>query len=152
MQRKNAIIKKAFSLSIKDYCQITEAIIFLLISNFLIFCLPLRWWHTWIGQKNAGMDFEQYPMHKQEKIRQLRHNLRRANKLLFNPSKCFALSLSLKKMLSLRGIPSTLYLGVAKGQEQNLKAHAWLKCRDEIVYGGKHVDHNYQQLISFSKK
>lgn len=39
-------------------------------------------------------------------------------------------------MLRRRQIPSTLYLGVAKKEDGDLNAHAWLRTGDAIILGG----------------
>jgi hypothetical protein len=43
-------------------------------------------------------------------------------------------------MLDRRCIPSTLYLGVARDEKQNLIAHAWLQCGDVIITGKAEKD------------
>ena len=50
--------------------------------------------------------------------------------------KCLAQALAGKAMLKRRGVASTLYLGVAKGGEAGLQAHAWLRCGPRILTGG----------------
>lgn len=48
---------------------------------------------------------------------------------------CLAQALAGKAMLKRRGVGSTLYLGVAKDNGENLKAHAWLRSGDLFVTG-----------------
>ncbi len=57
-------------------------------------------------------------------------------------SNCLAQGIAGKAMLRWRGIPSTLYLGITKGQETSeLLAHAWLRCATHIITGaGGHRD------------
>jgi len=52
-------------------------------------------------------------------------------------SNCLAQGIAGKAMLRRRGIPSTLYLGIAKGQEASepLAGHAWLRCAARIITG-----------------
>ena len=54
-----------------------------------------------------------------------------------------------KKILDRRGIPSTLYLGLAKDEECGLKAHAWLRTGPMIVTGAE-VRQDYHVINSFS--
>ena len=49
--------------------------------------------------------------------------------------KCFEEAIAGKKVLINYDIKATLYLGVAKEGEQNLKAHAWLKSGEVFVTG-----------------
>jgi hypothetical protein len=48
---------------------------------------------------------------------------------------CLAQAMAGKAMLKRRGVPSTLYLGLAKGSEAQLQAHAWLQCGERILSG-----------------
>jgi hypothetical protein len=52
-------------------------------------------------------------------------------------SNCLAQGIAGKAMLRRRGIPSTLYLGIAKGQgaSESLTGHAWLRCASRSVTG-----------------
>ena len=50
-------------------------------------------------------------------------------------SNCLARAIAGKRMLWSRGLSSTLYLGVKKGDPKSLEAHAWLRCGEKIVTG-----------------
>ena len=50
-------------------------------------------------------------------------------------SKCLVQALTAQKMLKRRGISTTLYLGVKK-ENNEMKAHAWLRCGEMDVTGG----------------
>jgi hypothetical protein len=85
-----------------------------------------------------------------QKIGLVRRSVFRAKKALLDFPKCFALSLTLKKMLQKQGIDSTLFLGVKKGEHQTLIAHAWLKCGDFTVYGGRKANLHYKELVIYT--
>lgn len=51
-------------------------------------------------------------------------------------SKCLVQALTAQRMLKKRGISTTLYLGVNKDSQNNMLAHAWLRCGEYIVTGG----------------
>ena len=51
-------------------------------------------------------------------------------------SKCLVNALTAQTMLRIRKIPSTVYLGVAKDEDKELVAHAWLRCGENIITGG----------------
>ena len=51
-------------------------------------------------------------------------------------SKCLAQAMSARIMLKRRGYPTTLYLGLAKKERNELSAHAWLRCGSRILTGG----------------
>jgi hypothetical protein len=52
------------------------------------------------------------------------------------PSTCLVQSLAGHVMLRRHGVPSVLYLGVAKDAAGEFTAHSWLRCGDYIVTGG----------------
>ena len=52
-------------------------------------------------------------------------------------SKCLVRALTAKKMLNRRGYPCTLYMGVQTGTDGKMEAHAWLRCGNLFVTGGK---------------
>ena len=49
--------------------------------------------------------------------------------------KCLEQAFAAKRMLRLRRIPNTLYLGVARG-EAKIEAHAWVRSGDVYLTGG----------------
>ncbi|MGL5087632.1 MAG: lasso peptide biosynthesis B2 protein [Clostridium sp.] len=51
-------------------------------------------------------------------------------------SKCLVQALTAQRMLKRLGICTTLYLGVNKDSQNNILAHAWLRCGEYIVTGG----------------
>ena len=57
-------------------------------------------------------------------------------------SKCLVQAITAKILLRLNGLPSTLYLGVARNDRHQLIAHAWLCCGQTIVTGGA-VSHEF---------
>ncbi|WP_238480423.1 lasso peptide biosynthesis B2 protein [Clostridium chrysemydis] len=48
---------------------------------------------------------------------------------------CMVQAITAKKLLNNQNIDSTIYLGVTK-EENELKAHAWLRCGEVFVTGG----------------
>ncbi|MEM7602274.1 MAG: lasso peptide biosynthesis B2 protein [Verrucomicrobiota bacterium] len=63
--------------------------------------------------------------------------------------KCFAQALVAKAMLERREVEGTLYLGVKRGGERGIEAHAWLRSGDQLVTGGKEFV-NYAAVSSFA--
>jgi hypothetical protein len=51
-------------------------------------------------------------------------------------SSCLVQAIAGKWMLRRRHVPSALYLGVDKGAEKSLEAHAWLRAGGVILTGG----------------
>ena len=52
-------------------------------------------------------------------------------------SKCLVRALTAKNMLNRRGYPCTLYMGLKETKDKAMEAHAWLRCGDIFVTGGK---------------
>jgi hypothetical protein len=53
---------------------------------------------------------------------------------------CLVQALAVRILLARRLIPSELCLGVKKDGAGKLEAHAWVKCRGEILFGGEGLD------------
>lgn len=49
---------------------------------------------------------------------------------------CLAQALAVRLLLRRRGYPARLRLGVARGEEGRLQAHAWVEVHDRVVIGG----------------
>ncbi len=73
-----------------------------------------------------------------ETIWLMRRNMLRAKRYIPWKTRCFAEAYTAKKILERRHINSTLCLGVQKGRNKELKAHAWVRMGDKIIVGGKH--------------
>jgi hypothetical protein len=54
-----------------------------------------------------------------------------------NKEICLAQALTGRSMLLRRGYRPTLFIGIAKDQQGNFLAHAWLTCQNTIVTGRK---------------
>ncbi len=50
-------------------------------------------------------------------------------------SNCFAQALAAHRMLIRRGIPSTMYFGLAREAGGKIAAHAWLMYKDTVITG-----------------
>ena len=62
---------------------------------------------------------------------------------------CFAKAISAKQRLKKKGIPSTLYIGVAKDGERKVVAHAWLRC-GALIVTGKEEMHRFTPVIFYT--
>ena len=143
-------IHKFFEITGRERVMMLEAFYWLVIYTFLIYVMPFRWWQESIGRKMQPLQEKPLTREQLWQIREVRRAVFRANKVLFGLAKCFALSLTLKKMLQKRGMDSTLYLGVKKNGHESLLAHAWLKCGDITVYGGRNAAVHYRELLTYT--
>jgi hypothetical protein len=65
-------------------------------------------------------------------------------------SRCLAEAIAGKRMLQKRGVRSTLYLGLAKDEQADLEAHAWLRCGSRVLTGGQ-ASASYAVIASFAE-
>ena len=84
----------------------------------LALLLPFRWLAPHLGAR-------------------MKHAISRAAHHVPWNAKCLVQAMAGKFMLRCRKVESTLYLGVAKENENQLKAHAWLRCGRQVVCGGR---------------
>lgn len=74
-----------------------------------------------------------------------------ASKYTFWESQCLVKALAGMKMLELRGLESTIYLGTAKDKNDRLIAHAWLRSGDLYISGQESMD-KFTVVGKFAKK
>jgi len=72
---------------------------------------------------------------QEENIVKVRRAIIRVNRYTPWKKTCFTKAFTAKILLSRINISSTLYLGVSKDASNNLIAHAWLRCGDQIITG-----------------
>ncbi|WP_066056355.1 lasso peptide biosynthesis B2 protein [Robertmurraya korlensis] len=73
------------------------------------------------------------------------------SKYTFWESQCLVKALAGMKMLELRGIESTIYLGTAKDNNDRLIAHAWLRSGDIYISGQESME-KFTVVGKFAKK
>ncbi|ABQ25557.1 lasso peptide biosynthesis B2 protein [Geotalea uraniireducens] len=128
-------LRKLFSLTLAEVCLLLEAAFWLGICRLAIPLLPFRWIAPYLGTHMAESASVLDPHGREVPLAVSRAIVRAAWRLPWD-CKCLAQAMTGKAMLKRRGVPSTLYLGVAKDKEQ-LAAHAWLRCGDIILTGGQ---------------
>lgn len=133
-KNSTASIYRFFTMSNRKRRQLVEAVLWLAICQ-IVLLLPFRWLAPHLGaQMKKTPD-----IHLPPKIQTLVSDISEAiNRAVYHTPweiKCLAQAMAGKFMLRCRKIESTLYLGVAKEKESQLKAHAWLRCGQQIVCG-----------------
>ena len=73
-------------------------------------------------------------------VKQVRRIVRAVSARMPWTCNCMVQALTMKKMLSRRGIPSTLYMGVALDEKGSMEAHAWLRCGNRYISGETEMD------------
>jgi len=112
-----------------------ETTFWLGVSRLAILILPFRWIAPFLGQHMASSDENDKDGDRKTEVSVSRAILTMSRHLPWE-SKCLVQAISGKMMLRRRQIPSTLYLGVAKKEDGDLNAHAWLRAGDIIILGG----------------
>ena len=64
-------------------------------------------------------------------------------------SKCLVKAITAQRMLKGYKIYSTIYLGINKDGENNMEAHAWLRCGSMYVTGGYEKE-GFKEVAKFS--
>lgn len=98
--------------------------------------LPFRWLRPILGtsMKESQMEVDQDSRNKAQQIGIM---VERVSRHTPWKSKCLVQALAGKFLLRWQGITNTLYLGVGKDECNALIAHAWLRCGNMILTGGR---------------
>ena len=154
--------KKFRDLSGKEKSLFFEALILEVWVGLLLKVIPFRWIPrlfaspqfeapTQEKSRTSSVGKETQSRHKasgrqSEVIELIRAAIQRAARVSPWKNRCLVSSLTARCMLRRRRIESRLSLGLAKGADGHVIAHAWLSAGDlEIIAGGG----NYQELYSF---
>ncbi len=62
---------------------------------------------------------------------------------------CLTRALAVQVLLTRRGHPALLHIGVEKGAESRLQAHAWIENQGEILIGGSELE-RYTPLVTLT--
>ena len=127
-------IKKYHALPKEERKLIAHCLLWLMYSYLLVRFIPLKCFVNVLGEHQKEAQSILNPEELAYLIR-LQKNMRRLKRNLPWNVKCFEEVIAAKKLLKKKAIKSTLYLGVARNEENKLIAHAWLKTDNRIVFG-----------------
>ena len=136
-----SLIGTYIKLPISDKLIYLEIIYWLGLARLAIAVLPFRWLTKPFGTLNK----ESKPK-EQQSIQREAANLGWKIRLVADrlpwECKCLVQSIAGRIMLNRRGLPSTVYIGVARDEEKptGFGAHAWLRCGKVYVTGGRSED------------
>lgn len=115
-----------------DYLLFVEAWFLLHFAKLVILFMPFKKIASRMGQLHAESTIEvsltAWPI-------RIEYAIRRASSFTLHHSKCYDQALTAKALLRQSGIPATIYFGLSKEPENNLSAHAWVRCGNKIVTG-----------------
>jgi len=115
-----------------DYLFFVEAWGLLHLAKLVIVFIPFKKIASMLGRLHAESAQELEPTELPVKIE---HSIRRASRYTLHDSKCFDQALTAKALLAQNGLPATIYFGLAKESENQLMAHAWVRCGNRIITG-----------------
>lgn len=64
---------------------------------------------------------------------------------------CLPQAIATQVLLARRGYPAFIHLGVAKGMEERIEAHAWVECQGRVVIGGDERE-RLTPLLAFERE
>ena len=124
------------------------AVLWLGIARLGILIFPFRLIAPLLGKHMAESPQSVEPTHR-NLLEQVSWTVQTAGRHMPWKSECLVQAMAVKGMLKLRGIPSTIYLGLAKDENQNLKAHAWLRSGNMVVVGTPGIE-QFSVVSTFS--
>lgn len=121
-----------------DKFLLLEAALLLSFARAVIEFVPIRWYAPYLlGRHMAETPCGAMDDHHKELLRRVAWAVQVMSDFAPWRNKCFAAAVAAKWMLRRRGLAGTLYLGARGEGENGLAAHAWLRCGDVYVTGGK---------------
>ncbi len=139
MTRYPSLIIRFFRKPLAEQLIFSEAVFWLALTRMATLILPFKWVARFLGTHMAESD-RLHPADRTRKARRVASCIRAMSRHLPWDCKCLVQAISGKMMLDRRNISNTLYLGVSKGQEDGLIAHAWLRSGETIILGGGGLD------------
>jgi hypothetical protein len=104
-----------------------EAIFFVTLCSILIFFVPFRRLAPLLGNIHTEMPLDE-SMKKKRAPLIIHQRVMAVSKLTPWKSECFVRASAIAMMLRRRGYGYTIYLGVARDEQQKMIAHAWIRC------------------------
>lgn len=127
--------KLLFEFSFEDKVLFTEAFILTGINRYKILHVPFSKLKIELGEHNkessSKVSLEEYRV-----VKKVRNAVVNTSRYTPWESLCLVQSMTVQKMLTRRNISSTLYLGVNKDTNNEMKAHSWIRCGQVYVTGG----------------
>lgn len=115
-----------------DYLLFVEAWFLLHFAKLVILFMPFKKIASRIGKLHV--ESTRY-LESMEEPMKIEHAVRRAARYTLHGSKCYDQALTAKALLGQIGLPATIYFGLAKEADNQLIAHAWVRCGNKIITG-----------------
>lgn len=125
--------RRASTHSWRDVFLAVEALAWLAAARFAIRLLPFRVIVRGLGMRDGETTTQDDPASRLTLLR-AGWAIRAASRRAPWRCKCLEQGVAAKRMLHARGIPATLYLGVARSD--GVRTHAWLRSGSILITGG----------------
>jgi len=147
------IVRKLRTLTGQERWLLVEATLGLGVSRLLLLTVPFRFIAPRLGIQTTKpsvppMNLEPAPAASE--LERIGWAVRAMARRTPWESACLAQAMTAKVMLRRRSLPSSLFLGLAKDENSDLQAHAWLSCGSTIVTGGEE-HHRFTIMSSFNE-
>ena len=120
---------------------VVEATCWVSVARLALLMLPFRWIAPRLG-RHMGESAEGLRDRDRERAHQVARAVTRASRYVQEDRNCLIRAMADMAMLRRRGQGCTLYLGVRRQDDGQLRAHAWLRIGDLQVTGGRlHADY-----------
>lgn len=140
--------KLLFEFSFEDKILFTEAFILTGINRYKILHVPFNKLKTQMGNHNKESS-DEISLDEYKIVKKVRNAVVNTSRYTPWESLCLVQSMTVQKMLSKRNISSTLYLGVNKDTNNEMKAHSWIRSGQMYVTGGD--GSGYAMVAKFCK-
>jgi hypothetical protein len=149
LSRLNNKIKTFISIPWVSKILLLEALMYSAVARSVIVFIPFKKYKKYIGIPNqeTPLEIESQKYHIINAVSWAVHIITSRTPW---QSKCLVQALTAQQMLKKRKLSTTLYLGVNKENGKDLNAHAWLRCGQLFVTGGRNRN-EFAEVAKFAK-
>lgn len=140
---------KAWHLGWQDWRLLAEAAGCLVAARLAVWFVPFRRLATGLGDKMVESPAEDTEPQRATATR-IGWAVRALGRRLPWMSQCLVQAVAATWMLQRRRIPSTLYFGLSKDTDGELKAHAWVRSGTQVLTGAK-GRHGFTVVATFAE-
>lgn len=140
-------IKKFWYLPSWQKRQATEALLLSVFLRVILSIVPFKNIAHFLGQQSQSSSKIHLVQHQELQAEQIKRSLKLIGRITKWRNLCLVNAIAGKWMLYHRGVQSELNLGLGKDNHNQLIAHAWLICGENVVTG----EHAYKQFTVVAK-
>lgn len=131
-------VTRFFRCTFSDQLLVLEALAWLCWAKLLLRVVPFRWVTPRLGQSRLESSQSVSPQERRVAVRIV---WAVQGVAWYAPVRfvCLPKAIATKWMLRRRRLPSTLYIGVQRREQDRMTAHAWVRVGEEILVGGEEV-------------